>query len=284
MIQSRFFSNSNCFKYRFSVEVGIKGWFRTKTDINQGPYGSNRTRGEEKASNECYFRSKIKNTYSSRYSFLVQIFLSHSRKDEDLIEKLKAGLGVMNYQPIVYEDLAESVNIPDYQRIRTLIQGSDVVFLFLTNNVASSKWTTYWVDHEVSQAAAFNKPLVMFQVEGEEPPLPIGYCTDVVTISRDPTLALLNVQQIAKRFEKKSLWPIGAIGGAAVGSILGPIGSIFGALIGAAVTSGSGQAIIQTVLCSNDQMRYRYLGAPGSSFFCPHCLTEYIYSGEEDEH
>ena len=201
-----------------------------------------------------------------------------------MVQRLKAGLGVMEYQPIVYEDLPSSVNLPDYQRIKSLIQSSDVVFLFLTENVASSKWTTYWVDHEVSQAAAFNKDLVEFQVEGERPPLPIGYCTDVVTLSRDPTMALLTVQQVAKRFEKRTLWPIGVAGGAAVGSILGPVGSIVGALVGGVLTSGAGQKIIPTLLCAKDQMKYRFLGGKGTSFFCPHCLTDYTYTGEENEH
>ena len=214
----------------------------------------------------------------------MRVFISHSRKDADLIQRLKAGLALMDFQPIVYEDLPENVNLQDYQTIKTLIQSSDVVFLFITDNVASSRWTTYWVDHEVSQAAAFNKPLVEFQVEGEKPPLPIGYCTDVVTISRDPTSALLTVQQTAKRFEKKTFWPIGVVGGAALGSLLGPIGLIFGALIGGAATSGAGPTVVQTVLCSNDKMKYRYLGNDGSTFFCPHCLTEYMYSGGGDEH
>ena len=214
----------------------------------------------------------------------MRVFISHSRKDADLVQRLKAGLGVMEYQPIVYEDLPSEVNHPDYQRIKSLILGADVVFLFLTENVATSKWTTYWVDHEVSQAAAFNKDLVEFQVEGEKPSLPIGYCTDVVTISRDPTMALLTVLRVAKRFEKKTLWPIGVTGGAAVGSILGPVGLIAGALIGGALTSGAGQKIIPTLLCGKDQMKYRFLGGERTSFYCPHCLTEYTYIGGESEH
>lgn len=212
----------------------------------------------------------------------MKIFLSHSRKDEALVNRINAGLGVMDLPPIIYEDLEESVNGPDYQRIKSLIQSSDVVFLFLTENVANSKWTTYWVNHEVSLASAFNKQLVEFQVEGEEPPLPIGYCTDVVVVPKNETSQLLQVQKIAKQFDKKSYWPIGAIGGAAIGSILGPVGTVLGGILGAALASDTGQTAVQTLFCKEDRLKYRYWGHIGSLFYCPHCLKHYIYNGDKD--
>ena len=212
----------------------------------------------------------------------MQVFISHSKKDSDLVNRVKAALGVMDFPSIVYEDLPNDTSTPDYKRIKSLIQNADIVFLFLTKNVALSNWTTYWVDHEVSLASAFDKPMVVFQVEGEKPLLPIGYFTDVVIVSRDPTQQIIVVQRIAKQLGKTDIWPIGALGGAAVGALLGPVGLILGALIGGVAASDTGKTTFKKLKCQKDKIEFRFWGGEGNTFFCPHCLREYELGRGED--
>lgn len=210
----------------------------------------------------------------------MEVFLSHSRKDLNLVNTVKKALGLLDYHTIVYEDLPENLRAgKDLDNIRNLINQSQLVFLFLTNNVISLKHTLTWVQYEDHVASMFNKPVIVFQ---EQLPVsttsfPILYFTDVISwtgLSADP----MKIQEIAKSFGSSGA-VVRAVAGGAVGAIFGPIGALLGALVGLASTPQNPLQNIPTVTCPNCKYTFRYWGNENTLFYCPNCLMEWLYKG-----
>ncbi|AKA48291.1 hypothetical protein IX51_03335 [uncultured archaeon] len=210
----------------------------------------------------------------------MEIFLSHSRKDLNLVNTVKKALGLLDYHTIVYEDLPENLRPgKDLDNIRNLISQSQLVFLFLTSNVISLKHTLTWVQYEDHVASMSNKPVIVFQ---EQLPVsttsfPILYFTDVISWvgpSADP----MKIQEIAKSFRSSGA-VVRAVAGGAIGAIFGPIGALLGALVGLASTPQNPLQNIPTVKCPNCKYTFRYWGNENTLFYCPNCLKEWLYKG-----
>ena len=210
----------------------------------------------------------------------MEIFLSHSRKDLNLVNTVKKALGLLDYHTIVYEDLPENLKPgKDLDNIRNLINRSQLVFLFLTNNVISLKHTLTWVQYEDHVASMFNKPVIVFQEQlpVSKTTFPILYFTDVISwtgVSADP----MKIQEIAKSFGSSGA-VVRAVAGGAVGAIFGPIGSLLGALVGLASTPQNPLQNVPTVTCPNCKYTFRYWGNENTMFYCPNCLMEWLYKG-----
>jgi len=210
----------------------------------------------------------------------MDIFLSHSRKDRHYVDTVKKALGLLDYHPIVYEDLPEELRPgKDIDNIKNLINQSQVVFLFMTNNVISLKHTQAWVQYEDNIAYIFNKPVIVFQEQLPDPKtsFPILYFTDVVPLTgslADP----MKIQEIAKSF-RPSEAVIRAVAGAAVGAIFGPIGLLAGALVGLVSTPQNPLQNIPTLKCPYCRHEFRYWGSENTSFYCPYCHKQFIYKG-----
>ena len=70
----------------------------------------------------------------------MNIFVSHSRRDLDLVNEVKRALGVVDYSPIIYEDLPPDLKAgPDMTNIKNLINQSELVFIFETFTPPSLK-------------------------------------------------------------------------------------------------------------------------------------------------
>jgi hypothetical protein len=208
---------------------------------------------------------------------MSKIFLSHSRKDKELVDLVKRSMGVMSFQTVVYEDLPdEDRPKPDWNAIKEQIQYSDMVFLFITSNVSNSQHTTYWVNHEVSLASAYEKPLIVFQLEGDHPELPIGYWTDIVSINPGQ-IDTIRIQEVAKSICFNNHIILRAAGGAAAGSIFGPVGAGVGAVLGLMTTPKNPLKQIPDLICDKCGVTFRYWGKDQSYFHCPHCFTHYRY-------
>lgn len=70
------------------------------------------------------------------------VFVSHSWRDACLVEVVKGAMHVMNFSSAICKDLANPAKgQPDRTAISSLIQSSDVIFLFLNANVAASDHT-----------------------------------------------------------------------------------------------------------------------------------------------
>lgn len=170
----------------------------------------------------------------------MPIFISHSQKDIELVNRVKKALDVLgtSFNPIVYEDFPPAKRSgPDWDNIGRLIRESDIVLLFHTPNVDASKHTQSWVGHEVAVAANKRKPLVVFQILNKPPAFPLTYWTDLVLIDPERPESILQIQEIVKRHFANTRWRHSKlarfVAGGAAGSPLGPIGAGLGALMGA---------------------------------------------------
>lgn len=182
----------------------------------------------------------------------MDIFLSHSRRDLGLVNMVKKSLGILDYHPIIYEDLPQTLKPgKDLDNIRNLINQSQLVFLFLTSNVLSLKHTLSWVQYEDNVAFMYNKPLIIFQEEqsNSEGSFPILYFTDLIPWGGSATDPL-KIQEIAKSFTSSGA-VVRVVAGGAVGAIFGPIGVLLGALLGLASTPQNPLMKIPTVVCPN---------------------------------
>ena len=215
-----------------------------------------------------------------RITFFMDIFLSHSRKDRHYVDTVKKALGLLDYHPIVYEDLPEEQRPgKDMDNIENLINQSQLIFLFMTNNVISLKHTLTWVQYEDHVASVFKKPVIVFQEQLPDPKtsFPIIYFTDVVPLTgslADP----MKMQEIAKSFRPSGA-VIRAVAGAAVGAIFGPIGSLLGALVGLVSTPQNPLQKIPKLECPYCGYEFRYWGNENTSFYCPNCRGQLLYKG-----
>jgi len=211
----------------------------------------------------------------------MEIFLSHSRKDRHYVDTVKNALGLLDYHSIVYEDLPEEQRAgKDTDNIKKLINQSQLVFLFMTNNVISLKYTQAWVQYEDHIASAFNKPVVVFQEQLLDPKtsFPILYFTDVAPLtgsSADP----MKMQEVAKSFAPSGAVIRAVTVAAVAAAILGPIGIVFGALAGLASTPQNSSQKIPKLKCPHCGYEFRYWGNENTSFYCPNCLEQLIYKG-----
>ena len=208
----------------------------------------------------------------------MNIFVSHSRRDLDLINEVKRALGVVDYSPIIYEDLPPDLKAgPDMTNIKNLINQSELVFIFLTQNAFSTNHTLTWIQYEDHISSMMNKPVILFQSINQPPVSPVIYFTDLVPV-QFPLLDTITMQSIAKSFKSSGALLRGGAG-ALLGSLFGPIGALLGFFGGLLTTPQSPLAKVPVVKCPKCNYNYRYWGSVGSFFYCPYCLTGWIYNG-----
>ena len=202
--------------------------------------------------------------------YMATIFISHSRKDTELVKNIKTLLENIGHKPIIEEFISESEKSPvPFEEVRKNVEACDFVLLFLTDNVVSTEYTKNWVIFEAATASAHDKRLYVFEREGEAIPYPIPYLTDYVLFSPENINDLLKVQQIIKETTNGGKDVATALAGAAFGSFFGPIGiaigGIGGYLLGPKPKSG------KKVTCTNCKISFNYYSDNILNFKCPTC-------------
>jgi len=98
----------------------------------------------------------------------LRVFISHSRRDKELVYNIVKVLYRANVSAFVaeFEELGEYGKLTA-DDLRREIQSSDIVALLLTRSVTASPYTRNWVTYEVSVAHALNKPVWVFESEQE---------------------------------------------------------------------------------------------------------------------
>jgi len=190
------------------------------------------------------------------------IFISHSKRDEQLVQNIQSVLLNVGHTPIIEEFIPESMKEPiPYEEIRKNVQQSDAVFLFLTDEVVRTEYTKNWVIEEDGVALNRHIPVFVFERKGFPIHYPIPYVTDYMVFDPSTIEDILNIQKLAKDIGKIPPDWITAGFGALVGSIFGPLGIAIGA-IGGWLFGPKGKPPI-----------------PGIRIKCPHsgCKTEYNY-------
>lgn len=200
---------------------------------------------------------------------MATIFISHSKRDTDLVLTIKKILENMGHTPIIEEfvPIEEQASVP-YEEIRKNVEKSSFLFLFLTDNVVATPFTQNWVSYEVGLASASSKKLFVFERLGTPIPFPIPYLTDYALFNPDKTEDILALQRLTKDLGKIRRDLLTAGGGAAIGSIFGPAGMAVGAVLGYLV--GPKPPKPPTAKCNYCNVVFNYYSTH-KVFSCPSC-------------
>ena len=212
---------------------------------------------------------KYKTLIKHKFKLLTTIFISHSKKDVELILVVKKFLENVGHTPIIEEFVPteEKASIP-YEEIRRNVERSDLLFLFLTDNVIATPYTRNWVSHEVGLAAANSKRLFVFERLGTSIPFPIPYLTDYALFNMDETEDILTLQRLTKDLGKFPKDLLTAGGGAVLGSAFGPAGIVIGACLG--YLAGPKSHKPPTTKCNHCNINFSY-HSTHKLFSCPSC-------------
>ena len=206
---------------------------------------------------------------------MVTIFISHSKKDEDLVLGIKKILENIGHAPIIEEFISKEKQqeIP-YEEIRSNVNKSSFVFLFLTDSVIETEYTKSWIIYEVGVASNASIRVFVFERIGTPIPYPIPYVTDFALFNPDRTDDMLEIQKLAKNLGKirRDLLTAGA--GAAVGSMFGPLGLVLGAIGGYVL--GPKQEKPPRVKCPHCSVTFNYYSLRIKDFNCPCCRKQIL--------
>lgn len=202
---------------------------------------------------------------------MANIFISHSRRDKELITAMAKVLRNIGHTPIIEEFMPEEEKEPvPYEEIRKNVSLSNYVFLFLTDNIVATEYTHNWVAFEVGLTASSRKRLFVFERTGVPVPYPIPYLTDYMIFDEDSTKDILDIQALAKKLSELPKAAIGAGAGALLGLPFGPIGFILGGLGGALLGAGAEEKILE-VQCPHCGVSFNYYSPQYIGFNCPAC-------------
>jgi hypothetical protein len=201
-----------------------------------------------------------------------KVFISHSRRDEELVDRIDRALDMVGYDTLVYEWESIPEEEPDREAIKQKMSECDACFVFPTPTVREQKVTPAWLIAESSIAGDQNIPTAIFKEQGDSYEINFPYFDILVAYDR-AELPLQLQERIEELMNAQGNEAAGAIGGGLLGvAAVGTGGAaLVGALIGAAMSSSSDTA--PQVQCPACECAFTYWG-DSDEFHCPHCHTE----------
>lgn len=212
---------------------------------------------------------------------LANIFISHSKRDEQLVRNIQSVLINLKQTPIIEEFIPEESKEPiPYEEIRKNIKLSHSVFLFLTDEIVKTEYTKNWVIFEVGLASHSGTPLFVFERKGFPISYPIPYVTDYMLFDPTNVEDILNIQKLAGEIGKLSPSVIAGGLGALIGAPFGPLGIVVGSLGGIALSSKRAPPIqMERIICDQCKVSFNYWSPEISTFCCPMCRKEIKIGG-----
>jgi len=138
---------------------------------------------------------------------LLQIFVSHSRKDTKILDffvKAFASTGVQ-WKCMEFEDMQR----PQSKEINKQVQNSAATFLLLGPNVKNSDHTQNWIAFEVGLSCAYNKRVWVFEQMDSKVDFPIPYVTDYMPYFLNERVSFDYIREIMEGYKGKTKIPIG---------------------------------------------------------------------------
>jgi hypothetical protein len=203
---------------------------------------------------------------------VASIFISHSKRDEDIINLFSRAFAQTTMRAIFEE--FENYVIPPWPKIRADVQQSSASFVLLSPNLNATEYTQNWVSFEVGLACAMNKPVWVYEQFNEPVQFPIPYLTDYVLY--DPHLRehLTAIKNIVEVYDPSpSLIGLGF--GALVGGLIsGGLGVGVGAVTGAALFQRRREAF--PIRCPHPNCGIRFnIYSVLAQLPCPACRQEF---------
>ncbi|MCF2166220.1 toll/interleukin-1 receptor domain-containing protein [Halobacterium salinarum] len=208
-----------------------------------------------------------------------KVFVSHSREDEDLVNRIDRALKIVDYDTLVYEWEEVGDHVEDDEEIIRKMRECSACFVFPTPTVQGRSVTPAWLIAESTIARVQNTPTVVFKEEGDDYEINFPYFHALVVYNREE-LALEIQERMQALSQVGGESAAGAVtGGLAAAAVVGTGGAaLLGGLLGAALADEE-DGTAPTVRCPECNKSFAYWGTP-SSFNCPHCHTPM----NEDEH
>ena len=206
---------------------------------------------------------------------MAVIFISHSRRDRELIQNVQTLLINVGHTPIIEEFIAEEQKAPiPRNEIESRIQQCAALFLFLTDEVMRTEHTKSWVTSEAAIAHSLRERVFVFEREGLSIPYPLPYTDDYMIFNPRSIEDVMNIQKLSKGIGGIPGKMITGALGALIGSAFGPVGTLIGA-IGGLIFGPEDQPPIPgiRVTCPNPNCKanYNYWSPDIPSFLCPCC-------------
>jgi len=149
---------------------------------------------------------------------LVQIFVSHGRKDTKILDffaKAFATTGVkwkcMEFENMPFEGMLRPPRPlrPQSEEISKQVKNSNATFLLLGPNVRNSDYTQNWIAFEVGLSCAYGKSVWVFEEMGSKIKFPIPYVTDYVRYDLNEGISFIDIRKIIESYGNRTGKPLG---------------------------------------------------------------------------
>ncbi len=208
---------------------------------------------------------------------MAEIFISHSKRDEDIknfFSNVFAGLNVAG-KFVEFEEYES----PPWQFIQERVNAAKSVFVLLGPHVRQLSYTRDWITWETGLASQAGKDIWVFEPFGQWCDIAIPHVSHYAVYEKTED-AIKYVKLIAKSYDDSgqlaSLARGAAVGGG-IGSILGAAGGKKGASAGMGTTGAFLGALIETA--RTGPSRVRPMGTP---IECCACKSSYRVHAELD--
>lgn len=134
---------------------------------------------------------------------MVQVFISYSHKDTELVSAVASTLSAMGITPYVAAyDTPSGRSLT--QKIQEEVRKSQSILVLWTTNVAEDPDTSQSVVWEVSAAHSSGKQIYVFRESGTSIPLFVSQSTDYFTYDpqEDMEIVFSRMQEIAAKLKK----------------------------------------------------------------------------------
>ncbi|WP_449463036.1 hypothetical protein PQ610_02065 [Tardisphaera miroshnichenkoae] len=129
---------------------------------------------------------------------MAQIFVSHSRRDEDIRQWFDTIFATAGVRAVRME--FEDAEVKSGRMILQKIRESDALFVLMGPNLTFSQFTENWIGFEVGAAAALTKPVWVFERILDSVMFPIPYLTHYVLYDPRSEEYRVYVTDIVKQF------------------------------------------------------------------------------------
>lgn len=209
---------------------------------------------------------------------MAQVFISHSKKDQELIDNVAQMLKNVDEVPIVMEYMPKKArDRPNWSLIRKHVADSEYLMLFKTDNALVTDFTKSWIIYEVGLAAAYEKRLFVFERKGPPIKFPIPYVTDYMIFDPNRVKDFLMIQSIVAGSKKSTKSGKDYNDVYKDMHLLAPqiktMEYIIDAFSGNMFSSGIKSNEDFNVSCSRCRTKFRYYSWKNFPFNCPVCLT-----------
>lgn len=203
----------------------------------------------------------------------MKIFISHSRRDKELVYSITKILYRVGVKPYIaeFEELGELGRLTA-ENLKSEISASDMLALMLTRNVCVSPYTRNWVAYEIGVAHAFGKPIWVFESEHEfveDYPIPRVDYYFIFNPELRGDWARIE-EEFRKLSQAQSLEVSTTLGGLIIGWILGgPAGSLLGLIAGRVLGAQRAEELRKQPSQGFSKIRVQ----------CPVCRASYVVIG-----